>query len=101
MCRLVAAHREITPGVKMGKKVVIVYKGLRGEAERSPDDNSYRGIILDTPHEISFEGATISELQLSFTQAVDNYRGETGNRQIKARVAPETNGASDAVQASI
>lgn len=85
----------------MGKKVIIVYKGLRGEAERSPDDDSYKGIILDTPHEISFGGATISELQLSFTQAVDNYRGETGNRQIKVGVAQESDGASEAVRASI
>lgn len=85
----------------MGKKVIIVYKGLKGEAERSPDGDSYKGIILDTPHEISFGGSTISELQLSFTRAVDSYRGETGNRKMKIDVAEEAGRVSEAVQGSI
>ena len=67
----------------MGKKVVIVYKGLTGEAERSADDNSYHGFIIEIPHEVRFEGSTISELQLSFTRAVDAYRGETDSRPVR------------------
>jgi hypothetical protein len=82
----------------MGKKVIIVYKGLTGEAERSPDDNSYQGVILDTPQEVSFGGSTISELQLSFTRAVDAYRGETGNRSIRIGAESGAGIASEAAQ---
>lgn len=80
----------------MGKKVVIVYKGLTGEAERSPDDNSYQGVIIEISDEVSFGGSTISELQLSFTRAVDAYRGEGGKRpmntdpEVKADVSAES-----------
>ena len=66
----------------MGKKVIIVYKGLTGEAERSPKDDLYHGVILDISKEVSFEGASISELQLSFTRAVDAYKGDSSRQPL-------------------
>ncbi|KMY66027.1 hypothetical protein AAU61_18850 [Desulfocarbo indianensis] len=72
-------------------KVVIVYKGLTGEAERSPDDNQYYGMIVNIPHEVSFGGSTISELQLSFTRAVDSYLGDPGPEAFSVKA----NGVGD------
>ncbi len=68
----------------MGKKVVIVYKGLTGEAEKSPEDGLYHGVIVGIPKEVNFTGASISDLQLSFTQAVDAYRGDAGRPSLSA-----------------
>ncbi len=85
----------------MGKKVVIVYKGLTGEAERSPNDNAYHGVIVEIPHEVSFRGSTISELQLSFTQAVDAYRGEGSSRSMNIGVDAKADVGAEAAQGSL
>jgi predicted HicB family RNase H-like nuclease len=55
----------------MGGKVVIVYKGLTGEASR--EDRGYQGVVVNAPSELTFEGDTISDLQRSFTKVIDRY----------------------------
>lgn len=80
----------------MGKKVIIVYKGLTGEAERSPEDNAYHGVIVDISQEVSFEGASISELQLSFTRAVDAYKGDSSRSSLGIGAAAKADLAAEA-----
>jgi predicted HicB family RNase H-like nuclease len=85
----------------MEKKVVIVYKGLTGEAERSPDDNLYRGVLLGISPEVVFEGANISDLQLSFTRAVDAYRDDTRRSPLTAAAAGRRDQSAAEAQGSI
>ncbi len=75
-------------------KVVIVYKGLTGEAKWSPEDNQYQGSIVNIPQEVTFSGATISDLQLSFTQAVDAFRGESRRGATGGATGGASRGAS-------
>lgn len=80
----------------MGKKVIIVYKGLTGEAEKSAKDNLYHGMIVDIPQEVSFQGSTISELQLSFTKAVDAYKGDGSRPSLGIGAVAKTDLAAEA-----
>jgi predicted HicB family RNase H-like nuclease len=85
----------------MGKKVIIVYKGMTGEAERSPKDNAYHGVIVDISQEVSFEGATISELQLSFTRAVDAYKGDSSRPALGMGAAAKADMSAEVSQSAV
>jgi len=50
-------------------KIVMVYKGYTGEAQRTIE-GGFEGTVLDAPEETGIQGATLEELQSSFTQAV-------------------------------
>lgn len=52
---------------------MLKYKGFYGSIEYSNTDNIYFGKVVEINSLISYEGKTISELEIDFQGAVDDY----------------------------
>jgi predicted HicB family RNase H-like nuclease len=71
--------------IVMGGKVVIVYKGLTGEARMQ--DHGYQGLVVNAPSELTFQGDTISDLQREFTRVIDQYLAADGGPAMSGEAA--------------
>ncbi|SDB08709.1 hypothetical protein SAMN03159382_00875 [Pseudomonas sp. NFACC23-1] len=49
------------------------YKGYVGSIEASTDDNCLFGKLLSIRALVSYEGQTVTELEMAFREAVDDY----------------------------
>jgi len=70
---------------------MLEYKGYRGHVEYDDEARIFHGEILDTRDVITFEGATVDEIETAFRDSIDDYlefcaeRGEEPDKPFSGR----------------
>ncbi|CAL2109798.1 protein of unknown function [Tenacibaculum sp. 190130A14a] len=54
-------------------KTRFTYRSYNGSTEYSKEDNIYYGKIINITNLVSYEGASVKELEENFKNAVDDY----------------------------
>lgn len=52
---------------------LLYYKGHTGNVRYSQDDNCYYGIVQNIKGLVTYEGATLEELEEDFREVIDDY----------------------------
>lgn len=70
---------------------MLEYKGYTGHAEYDGSARVFHGEVLDTRDVITFQGTSVSQVELAFRESVDDYlefceqRGESPDRPFSGR----------------
>jgi hypothetical protein len=62
-------------------KIILVWRGYFGEAQRGSAGGRYRGRVINAPDEVFFEGNNIEQVQIAFKQTVETL--PTANPQTR------------------
>lgn len=52
---------------------LLYYRGYTGDIHYSQDDNCYYGIVQNIKGLVTYEGATLEELEKDYQEVVDDY----------------------------
>lgn len=55
------------------KEKLLYYRGYTGDIHYSQDDNCYYGIVQNIKGLVTYEGATLEELEKDYQEVVDDY----------------------------